>query len=234
MDFGLGPRRGGLYPLLGEGIFTQDGPPWKRSRELLRRQFARIQYQNLKVFHEHVNELVAALSTSSGIVNLQPAFFRFTLATTTALIFGEPVGSLEEEDQDTFAHSFDYASFICAIRLRLAEFSRAYTPRKFTKACGIVKQALKDREGNGEKADSGRYAFILDLYKELQDPALVRDQLVNVLIAGRDTTACLMSWTFYLLVRHPLVLERLREEISSVVGTEQDLTRAQMYKMTYL
>jgi cytochrome P450 len=189
--------------LLGEGIFTQDGPPWKRSRELLRRQFARIQYQNLKVFHEHVNELVDGLSASSGIVDLQPAFFRFTLATTTALIFGEPIGSLEDEDQDTFANCFDYASFICAIRLRLADFHWAYTPTKFTKACGIVKQyanhfvkqALKDREDNGEKADSGRYAFILDLYKELQDPALVRDQLVNVLIAGRDTTACLMSWT---------------------------------------
>jgi cytochrome P450 len=203
LDFGLGSRRGGLFPLLGEGIFTQDGRPWKHSRELLRRQFVRMQYQNLKVFNEHVNDLVTNLSSSSGIVDLQPAFFRFTLATTTALIFGEPVGSLGDEDQNIFANSFDYASLICAIRLRLADFHWAYTPSKFTKACGIVKeyanhfvkQALKDKGDNGAQAASGRYAFILDLYEELKDPALVRDQLVNVLIAGRDTTACLMSWT---------------------------------------
>ncbi len=111
--------------------------------------------------------------------------------------------SLEDEDQDTFANSFDYASMICAIRLRLADFHWAYTPSRFIKACGIVKryanhfveQALKDKEDHGAQEASGHHAFILDLYEELKDPALVRDQLVNVLIAGRDTTACLMSWT---------------------------------------
>lgn len=50
-------------------------------------------------------------------------------------------------------------------------------------------------EENGEGEALKRHLFILDLYNELQDPALVRDQLVNVLIAGRDTTASLLSWT---------------------------------------
>lgn len=162
-----------------------------------------MQYQkSLQIFEEHLNNLITGLSSSDGIVDLQPAFFRFTLATTTALIFGEPVGSIGDEDQDTFADNFDYASLICAIRLRLADFHWLYTPSKFTKACGIVKdyanyfvkQALKDLKDSGEEAYSGRHAFILDLYKDLKDPVLVRDQLVNVLIAGRDTTACLMSW----------------------------------------
>jgi cytochrome P450 len=191
--------------MLGEGIFTQDGPPWKRSREVLRRQFVRIQYQNLKMFDEHVGELIATLSSSRDTVDLQPAFFRFTLATTTALLFGEPVGSLADDDLDTFADNFDYASLISAMRIRLADFHWLYTPTKFRKACDVikdyanhfVKQALKDRDENGEHAASGRYAFILDLYEELKDPALVRDQLMHVLIAGRDTTACLMSWTLY-------------------------------------
>ncbi|KAI9767401.1 MAG: hypothetical protein M1839_004505 [Geoglossum umbratile] len=155
-------------------------------------------YQNLKVLDEHVNDLVTNLSSSSGIVDLQPAFFRFTLATTASTHL-----RLGDEDRDIFANSFDYASLICAICLRLADFHWAYTPSKFTKACGIaneyanhfVKQALKDKEDNEAQAASGRYAFILDLYEELKDPALVRDQLVNVLIVGRDTTACLLSWT---------------------------------------
>jgi hypothetical protein len=59
----------------------------------------------------------------------------------------------------------------------------------------FVSQALKAQKQQGQEAISGKYALILDLYNELKDPALVRDQLVNVLIAGRDTTACLMSWT---------------------------------------
>jgi hypothetical protein len=58
----------------------------------------------------------------------------------------------------------------------------------------FVARALKDNEENGEEAAMERYPFILDLYKDLEDPEFVKDQLVNVLLAGKDTTACLMSW----------------------------------------
>lgn len=169
---------------------------------MLRRQFARIDFKNLDIFDEHVNDLVANLPRSAELVDLQPAFFRFTLATTTALIFGEPVDDLEDSDRSTFGSSFDYASMISAIRLRLADLHWLYTPRKFIKACGNVKRyaahfvnkALSHKDGaNSSQSSEGR-ALILDLYSELNNPLLVRDQLMHVLIAGRDTTACTLSW----------------------------------------
>ena len=169
---------------------------------MLRRQFARIDFKNLSTFDEHVNDLVVSLQRSTGVVDLQPAFFRFTLATTTALIFGEPVDDLEDEDRNTFGSSFDYASMISAIRLRLADLHWLYTPRKFIKACDNVKRyathfvnkALSNKDGVNSSQSSEGVALILDLYQELKDPLLVRDQLMHVLIAGRDTTACTMSW----------------------------------------
>ena len=203
LDWSLGSRRSGLFPMIGEGIFTQDGPAWKHSRELLRRQFVRIQYQDVTVFDGPVNELLAGLFASKGVVDLQPFFFRFTLATTTSLIFGEPFAGLDRSDHETFEENFDYCSLISAMRLRLANWCWLYHPWKFRKACGMVKRyasyyvnhALKDQDENGEEASAKRHPFILDLYKELRDPRLVRDQLMNVLIAGRDTTACLMTWS---------------------------------------
>ncbi len=58
-----------------------------------------------------------------------------------------------------------------------------------------MKQALREDAEKSETGNSNGYAFIRDLYDELRDQVLVRDQLVNVLLAGRDTTACLLSWT---------------------------------------
>lgn len=182
----MGSRRPGLFPLLGEGIFTQDGRRWKHSREMLRRQFARINYQTMSAFDDPINRLVAELSAANGVVDLQPAFFRFTLATATALIFGEAVGDLDHDDQDTFSKSFDYASYICAIRLRLADFCWAYSPSEFRRSCATVKRyanyfvrrALKEVEKNGEDVALKRHLFIPDLYKELQNPELMCDQLV--------------------------------------------------------
>jgi len=63
-DFGFGPRRAAFYALLGEGIFNQEGPPWRHSRELLRRQFVRMQYQNLGAFREHVDNMIGVLDKS--------------------------------------------------------------------------------------------------------------------------------------------------------------------------
>lgn len=258
--------------MLGEGIFTQDGRPWKHSRELLRRQFVRINFKDLSTFDRHVDDLVAGLSSSDGIVDLQPAFFRFTLATTTALIFGESVSGLGSKDHEEFASSFDYASMISAIRLRLADLEWAYKPKPYRKACDTVKgyashfvnEALKAQSYSDGSPRTESQALIQDLYAELQNPELVRDQLVHVLIAGRDTTACLMSWTLYviilltissflcaviapplsqpadsrmssfLLVRHPRVLDRLRQEIESTLPKGERLTRAHLQRMTYL
>ncbi|KAF8853501.1 cytochrome P450 [Acephala macrosclerotiorum] len=213
-DIGLGCRRPACYPFLGEGIFTQDGPPWKHSREMLRRQFARVQARDLETFIEQVENLISTFRNSKGIVDLQPAFFRFTLATATTLLFGESIETLSEREQEEFAEHFDRASKITAVRLPLADL------------CFL--------QDHGYEEASQKYPFILDLYNEYQDSVLVRDQLVNVLLAGRDTTACTMSWAIFHLIRHPSKLQHLREEIMSVAGFETVITRSHTRNIPYL
>lgn len=77
-DWGLGSRRLATYPLLGEGIFSQDGPAWKRSREVIRRQFVRVHKQTLQVFAPHVDELVSSIGEAAivdGIVGSEAVSF---------------------------------------------------------------------------------------------------------------------------------------------------------------
>ncbi|KAL8805272.1 MAG: hypothetical protein Q9182_002040 [Xanthomendoza sp. 2 TL-2023] len=241
-DYYLGTRRGAMFPFIGEGIFTQDDGAWKHSRELLRRPFLKTHYQDLKGFQEPINNLLSKMASSKGVLDLQPLFFQFTLATTTALIFGQPVESSEDEDQDSFARSFDHASWITTLRSRLTDFYWLYNPAHYRAACktikvfadGFVNRALSAKDAGKADTENDRYAFIEDLYASLKDESLVRDQLINILLAGRDTTACLLTWTIFLLVRHTPVLERLKEEIRSVADTGDDITRAQIQKMGYL
>ena len=110
-----------MLPFIEEGIFTQDGTAWKHSRELLRRPFLKSHYQDLHGFGEHTNDLIAELSSSNGVVDLQPLFFRCTLATTTAPIFGQSAVGLEDGQQD-FGRDFDYASKITSLHARLQDF----------------------------------------------------------------------------------------------------------------
>ena len=199
-DFHLRPRNKAMKAMIGEGIFTQDGPAWKHSRELLRRQFMRIQYQNLEGFREHVDNLVDAVGKSPGIVDLQPFFYRLTLNTTTAMILGQSVESFDHEIGDLFSKAFNKASLVTAIRVRLGCLYFLYAPKGFFAACQTLKQytaqfvkdSLQQDRGNAKMSD--QYTFINDLQNEHQDVSLVRDQVINVLIAGRDTTAATMSY----------------------------------------
>ena len=205
-DWALGSRRLATYPLLGEGIFSQDGPAWKRSRELIRRLFARIQKLTPQVFTPHVDGLVSAagnIAAPGEVVDLKPFLFEYTLNTTTDLLFGEPHSSLSKKERDAVRENYDFAAFGVGIRLRLADLAWFYNPARFRVACKDIRawassfadKALRYKYEVGTEEASEKYPFIIDIWEEMQDKDLVRDQLLNILVAGRDSTADLLCWT---------------------------------------
>jgi hypothetical protein len=83
------------------------------------------------------------------------------------------------------------------------------------------------------KSDSG-YSFLHALAGFTRDRKVLRDQIVAVLLAGRDTTASTLSWTFYELAKHPDVFQNLRKEIIDTVGLERSPTYNDLKGMKYL
>ena len=201
-----------MMSMIGEGIFTQDGPAWKHSRELLRRQFVRMQHKNLEGFREHVENMIDCLRNSEGVVDLEPVFYRLTLNTTIAIILGRSVENFNHEIGDTFSKAFDKASLVTATRVRLGDLYFLYAPRGFVAACNTVKSYVDPfvrealQQGRDGKEKSDKYTFIADLHGEHRDERLVRDQVINVLLAGRDTTAATMSYALCVPVSLPAVL----------------------------
>ncbi|MCJ1462955.1 hypothetical protein MMC07_001559 [Pseudocyphellaria aurata] len=242
-DYGYGLRRQIFYPLLGDGIFTQDGAAWKHSREMLRPQFFKQRYQNLDMFREHVDNLIDCIREYRGPVDLQPLFFRFTLDTTSAFLFGESTYSLKSKSSiegTRFANEFDIAQSYVVQRFRLLDLYWLIGGSRFRSACksvhGFVDEIIKrrcDNPDSGQIAD-GRYVFFDAVANDCTTRDAMRGQLINILLAGRDTTACLLSWTFHLLLRHPRALERLRQEINSVSVNNADSGRPDLKKMTFL
>lgn len=55
-----------------------------------------------------------------------------------------------------------------------------------------------------------------------------------MLLAGRDTTASVLSWAIYELARHPAVVARLRAEILATIGPHRTPTYADLKSMRYL
>lgn len=53
------------------------------------------------------------------------------------------------------------------------------------------------------------------------DPKYLRDIILNFIIAGKDTTATALSWFIYVLCKHPLVQEKVAQEIKEATKTEK-------------
>lgn len=248
-DFDLGPnRRNNFFPLLGNGIFTQDGKAWEHSRAMMRPQFSREQVSDLDLEERHVQNMMGTLPTGANAwtseVDLSVLFFRLTLDSATEFLFGESVDSQltmlptpenpnpSVNDESVFARAFDIGQMGLATRARFGDKYWLYTSKAFRKSCKechdfidhFVRLALSKelREKVLEEGDSGKkekYIFLEALAQQTRDPIELRSQLLHILLAGRDTTASLLGWLFHSLARDPARYKKLRQVILDEFGT---------------
>ena len=240
-DFSLGTRHPQFKPLLGDGIFTLDNQGWKDSRQMLRPQFAREQISHVKMLEPHMQVFFKHVYKNKGqIFDLQELFFRFTVDSATEFLFGESVDSLKDasigmqadsneiDGKEQFAESFNFSQNYLASRAVMQGLYWLLNSKKFKESNAVVhkfaqhyvKRALSLSPEELEKQDG--YVFLYELAKHTRDPQVLQDQLLNILVAGRDTTAGLLSFVFFELARNPEVLAKLRQEIGSKFGLGKD------------
>ena len=76
-DYGkLAMRNKALSPLLGDGIFSQDGPVWRHSRDLIKPLFMRAELSDLDSFKVHVDRFLSLIPRDGTTVDLQPLLLK--------------------------------------------------------------------------------------------------------------------------------------------------------------
>ena len=150
-----------------------------------------------------MQNLLAHLPSDESSVELQPLLFKFTLDSTTAFLFGHSTKSLTDDDAGEgaiFADTFDYAQDMVVKRFRLLDLYWLVGGSKFFKACdkvhAFVDNIIQQRKNASPSAqdDTERYNFFDSVAEDADSPETLRGQLLNVLLAGRDTTSCLLVW----------------------------------------
>lgn len=242
------PRRGNMGQTLGDGIFVQDGKAWEHSRAMLRPNFLRNQVSDLDLEERHVQNLLKVMKAGSDgwtpEIDIQTLFFRLTIDSATEFLFGESVdsqineaagalaekGERKEKDEIAFSRHFDSAQRHIARRFRRGNLWWTSNPKEYQNDNKIVRGfvdhyvnlALKKSQAQEKKAEEGqgkeKYVFLEALAEQTQDPVELNAQLLNILLAGRDTTASLLSWLFHELLRHPEIFTKLHQTILETFG----------------
>lgn len=225
-----------LREFLGDGIFVADGTMWKTHRKVASNMFSRrLLRESCCIANDFLGKLLAHLREQSGKpVDAQELFFKLTIDIFTFIAFGVDLNSLGRDGLHPFARAFDSVQlhsekrfynplwFLCKV-LRLTQGEREITRgvavmnafanevintkrRKLAvhESLGpdLLSRFLENAEKNGE---------------QLTDKEL-RDIVMNFMIAGRDTTACALSWTMFELLDKPDVQAKIREEFNLLCG----------------
>ncbi|KAJ9610029.1 hypothetical protein H2200_006359 [Cladophialophora chaetospira] len=234
-DYGVGHRLHAFSPLLGAGIFDTDGDHWASSRALLRPNFTRDQVADLTSFETLIQDLFSLLPRDGAtVVDLQDLFFRYTMDSATEFLFGQSVGSLKKSRSELgFAQAFDYALHAIIVRGTLGPLSMFYPDRKAKRCNRICRDfaqqfvekalyAVESGKGVRENSEPGtksvKYIFSHELAWRTSDKCRILDELMNILLAGRDTTASLLSNLFFMLAKHPAIWVKLRGEVAGLQG----------------
>ncbi|CAG8569578.1 11457_t:CDS:2, partial [Scutellospora calospora] len=220
-----------MYDIFGDGIFAVDGYKWKFQRRIISYLFQGKNFKDLICVSmaeksKIVLNILRNCADNGKPIDLQDLFYRFTLDTLGDIDFG-CLSNPEKPVQ--FAVDFDYAQRNIDWRWQqpLWKYIELYSERgrQMRKVCkkidNYIYNIINNRKSEtGENTNDILTLFINAVDKDgtkLNDREL-RDAILNLIIAGRDTTAQALSWMMYSIMANPFVEDSLLKEINSILS----------------
>ena len=217
----------GLALVLGQGLVTSQGDLWQRQRRLMQPVFQRSNVITLlpQMVTAGNNMLDRWRQLGEGAqINLSSEMMRLTLEVITQTMFSTTVLDKIEQIAPSLETLLRYAAKTIANPFTLPLYVPTPPNRKFKQALGVIDDVIYGII-NQRRATPSKQSDLLDmLLKACDDNSdekmtdrQIRDEVITIFSAGHETTANLLSWTLYLLARHPDVLTKLREELDGLL-----------------
>ena len=216
-----------LRTFLADGLLTNEGEAWLKQRRIAQPAFHR---GRIAAFAETMTAAAEALADrwdtdDASDVDLTAAMMRLTLR-----IVGETLLSTD------VSHEVDRVGRAVTVALRSANMSIRRvievprwlpTPtnlrlrRSLATLDSLVYAMIKTRRRSTK--DEGDLLSMLMQARdaetgEAMSDRQLRDEVMTIFLAGHETTAIALGWTWYLLSKHPAAARRLRNELADVLG----------------
>jgi cytochrome P450 len=213
--------------LLGEGLLTSEGELHRRQRRLAQPAFHR---QRVAAYGSVMAEYAARTASRwehGATVNVGEEMMRLTLAVVAKTLFDADVEGAEAAEvgaalTEAF-HSFTFAVLPFG---ELLEKLPLPPVRRFNRARDrldrTIYRMIAERRAAGD--DRGDLMSMLLLAQDAEGDGggmtdrQLRDEAMTIFLAGHETTANALTWSWYLISRHPVVETRLHAEVDAALG----------------
>jgi cytochrome P450 len=224
---GRGTQR--LERLLGKGLLTSNGTLHLRQRRLMQPAFHRERIAGYAETMVARAERFAGALAAGQTIEMDAAMSRLTLGITAETLFGANV----DDDADTIGRAMHEAMVSFPVSLTpigelLDHLPMVPIVRRFRAARAeldaVVYRLIDARRAADRRAGASERPDVLGMLlaagegPEGMDVEQIRDEAMTILLAGYETTARALTWTWWLLAQHPEAAARLADELSAVLG----------------
>lgn len=215
-----------LKTLLGEGLLTAEGESWFWQRKLAQPVFHRKRIQNYgQIMVDYTQQMLEDWKDGETL-DIHREMMRLTLRIVMKCIFDKDIS---EGQARTVAHALDVAMDWFESKRKQGYLVWEWFPRpeniRYRQAISDMNDAIYAliRERRENPDESGDLLTMLmqaedEETGERMDDQLLRDEVATLMLAGHETTANALSWTWMLLSQNPQVWQSLQAELAEVLG----------------
>lgn len=211
----LGTRS--LKYLLGEGLLTSEDPLHRKMRRIVQPAFHRERIAAYAREMERLADEFAGQIRPDETFDMHAAMTELTLRIASTTLFGSDESRSTREVSEALRlmmEAFPYSVLpFGQLRQRLPLPSTV----RYNRAKATLDRVIYDLIARKRRESDGADALSMLLSASETESGYrltdeqVRDEVMTLFMAGHETTANLLTWTFYLLARNPEVERRLRE-----------------------
>ncbi len=219
--------------LFGNGLLTSEGQFWRRQRRLAQPAFHRSHIAGYGATMVEFALRHISRWRSGEARDIADEMMRLTMDIVVQVLFGAKVDAESlavSESVDTIA-KHEMSRFLIPIPYSWPTPGNLRANRAYRRLDEIIFRIIDERRATGE--DRGDLLSTL-IHARDEDggsmsPQQLRDEVTTLFLAGHETTALTLSWSWYLLAQHPAAEARLLDELRSVLAgcapTVDDLPR---------
>jgi cytochrome P450 len=221
--------------IFGNGLLTNEGDAWLEQRHLIQPAFRRDRIESYGNTMVAYTERMVAPWHNGEVRDIHRDMMRLGLEVVAKALFNVEIASERNaiaEALNTFMELGSRGRLLLPPILRLLPTA---DNRRYQRAArqldDVVYRLIRQRRSNDQIGDDLLYGLLHtqdENGRGMSDKQL-RDEVMTLLLAGHETTAVSLSWTWYLLAQYPEVEEKLWSELRQVLNgrkpTAQDLSK---------
>lgn len=205
-----------LGELLGQGLVTSEDPLHRRMRRIVQPAFHR---ERIAGYLQTMRRFAESWRAPDSVFDMHAAMTELTLRIASTTLFGADAGS----EAERVSHALQEVVRVFPDAIGPFAWIRRKFPfgamRRFRDSRSvlndIVMRLISERRRTGE--DRGDALSMLLASRdgdsgELLDDSQVRDEVMTLFVAGHETTANALVWSWYLLARYPEAAQKLSDE----------------------